>query len=74
MIPFSRITLFEYVFHDLWPLGVTKRQEVLDGLHFTVACYVFRAVFIFFLFWEESPQAIALLRQRQMREVWKFAR
>lgn len=56
-------------------LGVTERREVLEGLHFMVACYMFRAGFFFFLVkWEEISQAIALLRQRQLREVWKFAR
>ena len=48
MIPFSRISLFEYILHDLWLLGMTDRQEVLEGLHFVLACYVSRC-FIFIL-------------------------
>lgn len=42
-------------------LGVTERREVLEGLHFMVACYMSRAVFL--VKWEEISQAIALLRQ-----------
>lgn len=70
MINFPRSTLFEYVFHELWlsgcdwETGSDRRFTFYSSMLYVRSCFSFSSVK-----WAESPQAIALLRQRQMREV-----
>lgn len=55
-------------------LGVSERREVLEGLHFMVACYMFRAVFFGEMGRDFTSHCPVEAEFGQLREVWKFAR